>query len=81
VAILANLSISVKEAGALLGLFLAQFVLGAFVPEDQHGTELVIVSVVYLAMAAYILLRKRRDVGRLMKDGFKTPYEELAQSG
>lgn len=80
VAILADLSISVREAMAMLGLFAAQFVVGAFVPESSHGTELIIVSVVYLVMAAAIVVRKRRDIGALLHDGLRAPYDELAKS-
>ena len=80
VAILTNLSLSVKEAGALLGLFVAQFAVGAVVPESAHGVELVIVAILYLLLAAGILIRKRRDAGQMLKDGFKTSYEELALS-
>ncbi len=80
VAILANLSISVREALALFGLFWAQFIVGAFVPESAHGAELVIVSFVYLALAGFILLKRWRQLGRMIKDGFRTPYERLANS-
>jgi cation:H+ antiporter len=81
VAVLSNLSISVKEAWGLFGLFWAQFIIGAFVPASRHGTELLIVSVVYLVLAAFVLARHWRDVRRLVHDGFRTPYEELAGSG
>lgn len=81
VAVLSNLSISVKEAWGLFGLFWAQFIIGAFVPASRHGTELLIVSVVYLVLAAFVLARHWRDVRRLVRDGFRTPYEELAGSG
>ena len=81
VAILTNLSISVREAGGLLGLFVAQFVLGAVIPESAHGTELIIVAIMYLGLAAAILVRKRGDARTMLKDGFRTSYEELARSG
>src|SRR5207237_8405155 len=50
-AILSNLSISVREALALFALFWAQFLLGAVVPGSAHGVERVVVSVAYLACA------------------------------
>ena len=80
VAILSNLSISVREAAALFSLFWAQFVLGAVVPESAHGTELVIVSVVYLLLAASMIVRQRQNVPRFMRDGLRTPYAELVDS-
>ncbi len=79
VAILTNLSISLREAGMLFGLFWAQFVLGAIVPDRWHGAELVVVGVVYLLLAATYFVRQRHDVPRLMRDGLRTKYAELTQ--
>jgi cation:H+ antiporter len=77
VAILANLSISVREAGMLFGLFWAQFVLGAIVPESWHGAELVAVGIAYLALAAFYFVRQRGELVRRLRDGLRTPYAEL----
>src|SRR5205085_1733919 len=57
VALLANLSLSVREALLLFGLFWGQFVLGAVMSDISHGTERVIVSVVYLILGGAVLLR------------------------
>ncbi len=78
VAVLANRSISVKEAYALLGLFLAQFVLGAALPEGIRELERIIVGVVYLCLAAGIIFKQRRAFRPLLRDGFRTPVAELA---
>jgi cation:H+ antiporter len=77
VAILANLSISVKEAWALFSLFWAQFLIGAVVPSHAHGVERVIVSGIYLVLGAMILVRDRRRLPQLLRDGFRTPHEQL----
>ncbi len=79
VATLASLSISVREAAALFGLFWGQFILGAFVPEEAHGAERIIVSVVYLLLAAMIAFRDRRLVPALFRDGFRTPHLDLRE--
>jgi cation:H+ antiporter len=76
-AILADLSMSVREAWALFGLFWAQFLLGAVLPASAHGAELVAVSVVYLVLAVAMLVRKRRHLVALMRDGLRAPYEHL----
>jgi len=81
VAILTNLSISVREAGMLFGLFWAQFVLGAVVPESWHGGELVAVGIVYLLLAAVYFWRQRDAVPRLLRDGLRTNYAELTRQG
>jgi len=77
VAVLATLSISTREALMLFTLFWAQFVIGAVVPETLHGKELVIVGVVYLVLGLAILLRDRGRLPRLLRDGFREPYQVL----
>jgi cation:H+ antiporter len=81
VAILASLSISTREAMGLFGLFWAQFIIGAIVPGSVKGVELVAVSAVYLALAAWILFRDRKRIPRLLRDGFRTSYQRLQESG
>jgi cation:H+ antiporter len=77
-AVLATLSISTREALMLFGLFWAQFVIGAVVPDSFGGRELIIVGVVYLLLGAWIFARERALLPRLLRDGFKTPYATLA---
>jgi cation:H+ antiporter len=77
VAVLASLSISVREAWALIALFSAQFLLAAVLPPSLHGTELVFVSGVYVALGAAIMLRDRGRLPGLLRDGLWTPYDEL----
>ena len=80
VAIMSNLTLSLREAGALFGLFWAQFILGAFVPESMHGTERVTVAILYLVLGVGILVRDRRRIPRLVRDGFAASHDELAAS-
>jgi cation:H+ antiporter len=77
VMILANLSISVREALALFGLFWAQFILGAIIPGSSHGIERIVMSVVYLVLAAAIIVRDRRRLAGLMRDGLFASHAEL----
>jgi cation:H+ antiporter len=77
VAILANLHLSIREAWWLFGLFWAQFIVGAIVPESAHGLELVIVGVAYLALALAVIFRDRRAVPQLLRDGFRSSYADL----
>jgi cation:H+ antiporter len=76
VAILVNLAISVREAAALSGLFLLQFALAALVP---GAAELLALSVVYLVLAAALLVRARRLLGPILRDGLRTPYHQLTE--
>ncbi len=79
VSVLANLTLSVKEAFLLLGLFLAQFVLGGVLPEGIHDIERIAVGVIYLLLAAWILMREHVAMRRLLRDGLRTPVAELAE--
>jgi cation:H+ antiporter len=78
VAILLNLSMSNKEAMALFGLFWAQFLVGAVVPESAHGSERIVVSVIYLALGVGMIVKNRKAIRPLAHDGFRAPYAELA---
>ena len=77
VAILVNLSISLREAFALFGLFWAQFILGALVPPSSKGIELLALSALYILLGVWLLVRKHGDFRHLLRDGFRTPYAQL----
>lgn len=77
-AILVNLSMSIKEAGLLFGLFMVQFVAGAVGPESIHDEVRILTGVIHLIMAAVLFARSRRQVPVLMRDGFRTPYSVLS---
>ena len=47
-------------------------------PEEWHGEELVLFALAYLALGLYGLIRQRREVPRLLHDGFRAKYSELA---
>jgi cation:H+ antiporter len=76
-AVLANRTLSVQEGWALFGLFWSQFVLGAVLPDSAHGAELVLVSVLYLALAVVMIARNRHELRPLLRDGLRTPYARL----
>jgi cation:H+ antiporter len=77
VAILFNLQMSNREAQVLFGLFWAQFIVGALVPENLHQAERVGVAIVYILMGVFLILKDRGPMRRLLKDGFRTPYSQL----
>jgi cation:H+ antiporter len=76
-AILFNLELSVREALALLGLFWAQFLIGAVVPASAHGLELLVVSAAYLVAGGVLMVRHHGELRMRLRDGFVTPYEVL----
>ena len=80
VAILVNLSISLGEAAALFGLFWAQFVLSALVPRQWHGTELVILSAIYILLGLWLIIRRFGAFRDRLRDGFLTSYASMEPS-
>jgi cation:H+ antiporter len=78
VAIMSNLSLSLREAGSLFVLFWAQFVVGAVVPASAHGTERILVGILYLVLGVAIIARDRRRIPLLLRDAFAVPYAELS---
>jgi cation:H+ antiporter len=79
VAILSNLSLSLREAGYLFGLFWAQFIVGALVPESLHAAERLGVGALYLVLGLAFILRDRRRVPALIRDAFVASYAELGE--
>jgi cation:H+ antiporter len=75
---LINLSMSLREAAVLFVLFWAQFLTGAVVPKEWHGVELVLFGLAYLVLALWSLVGDRREVPRLLYDGFRAKYSDLA---
>ncbi len=75
---LINLSMSLREAAALFVLFWAQFITGAVVPAEWHGKELVLFGLAYLVLAFHGLIGSRREIPRLLHDGFRADYKELS---
>ncbi|MDP9404423.1 MAG: sodium:proton exchanger [Actinomycetota bacterium] len=78
-AILVNRAMSVREAGALFGLFMVQFIAGAVGPESIHDEVRIITSVAYLALGAWLFLAARGAVPPLLNDGFRTSYATLSK--
>ncbi|HEX7246730.1 MAG TPA: sodium:proton exchanger [Actinomycetota bacterium] len=79
VAVIANLSMSLREAVMVFSLFWAQFILGGLVPERFHGVERIGVGVVYLLLAAWILLTGKLQFRKLAHNAFRAPYGELVE--
>jgi cation:H+ antiporter len=77
-AVLSNLSMSVREAWLLFGMFWAQFIVGGILPERLHVVSRIGVGAVYLVAGVWIIVRDRERMRRLFRDGFRASYSELA---
>ncbi len=71
VAVLANRRISVREASALLGLFMVQLVTKLPAFSAVHTEARIGIGIVYLALATAIVVHQRRAVPPLMQDGLR----------
>ena len=80
VAVLASLSLSVREAIMLFVLFWAQFVVGAAVPERWHGSERIVVSLCYLALAVVFIFRQRGALRAVLHTAFRVRYAEMDEA-
>jgi hypothetical protein len=61
----------------LFGLFISQFILGALLPPDLRHLERVSIGILYLALAAITLFAQRSNLRPLMRDGLRTPLDEM----
>jgi cation:H+ antiporter len=77
VGVLANLSMSVREASAVLGLFLAQFIIGAAGPASIHDETRIVTGVIYLILAAVLIAGRGGQLKVLFRDGFRTSYASM----
>jgi len=77
VAVLANRSISVKEACVLLGVWIGQLFTKLPLFEAVHGPARISIGILYLVMAAVVVWRQRRAFRPLLHDGFRVPVAEL----
>jgi cation:H+ antiporter len=75
VAVISSLTLSLREAGLLFGLFWGQFILGAIVPPHLHGIERVAIGVVYLVLGSWVLITDRRRIPGLLRAGFRGTLE------
>jgi len=78
IAVLMNLSMSTREALQMFLLFAAQFVATAAGPEQFHSEVRIGTAVLYLLLAARLFWRERAAIRPLLRDGFRTSYEDLS---
>ncbi|MGH8957304.1 MAG: sodium:proton exchanger [Acidimicrobiia bacterium] len=81
VAILASRSMDRKEALVLLGLFIAQlfesFYVSIVLDEEYNAAGRVGVAIVFLIAAAWVGLRRLREVRTTVNEGLRAPIEVL----
>jgi cation:H+ antiporter len=76
VAVIANLRMTTREAWTMFGLYLLQLAT-RLLPGEFHTEARIGIAVLYLVLAASLVLRDRRSMPRLLADGFRAPYSDL----
>ncbi|HLG01355.1 MAG TPA: sodium:proton exchanger [Acidimicrobiia bacterium] len=80
VAVLMNLSLDAREAMALFGLFVTQFIIGAVFGNEVDTYTRIIIGCIYLLLAAWLVIRRRASVRPMIRNGFRSNLAELAAS-
>ena len=81
VSLLITLALSARAALALFVLFATQFLASVLLPAEVDRTIVLALSVLYLLLAAGLLVRHRARLRRTVRDGLRTPFDELADEG
>jgi hypothetical protein len=84
VAIVASRSVSTKEAWAMLSLFIAQLLESGLaelghISEETSAQARIGVGVVFLLAAAWVLRKDFRQLVVVVREGLRTPWDELAR--
>jgi cation:H+ antiporter len=84
VAIVASRSVSTKEAWAMLSLFILQLLESGLaelghISEEGSAQARIGVGIVFLLAAAWVLRKDFRNLVRVIRDGLRTPWDELAR--
>jgi cation:H+ antiporter len=78
VALLVDRTLTFRGATALLSLFLVQFVISVVGSPQANRITIIVLSIVYGALAAILLVRSRGQLVGLARAGTVTPFAELS---
>jgi cation:H+ antiporter len=77
VSLLVNLRLALRGAGALLVLFVVQFVSSITLSREVDQVVILVMSAVYAVLAITLFIATRRDLVRTTRDGLVTPFDKL----
>ena len=80
VSILVTLALTTRNALALLVLFAVQFFGSLLLSSEADRTLNLVLSGVYIALAAVEFFRHRKVLVRTTRDGLRTPFDELQRA-
>lgn len=79
-ALLSDLTFTVREAWVLFALYAGQFVLGAAVPDAAHSPVRLATGALFTGAALTVFARGRARTAQLLRHGLRTPYTELVEA-
>ncbi|RSM85253.1 sodium:proton exchanger [Kibdelosporangium aridum] len=79
VSILIDRRITAKGASALFTLFAIQFTASIVLSPAANRVVILMMSTLYIVLAVGRFLVRRRDLGRVVRDGVATPFSELTR--
>ena len=84
VAIVASRSVSTKEAWVMLSLFIFQLLESGLtelghISEEASAQARIGVGIVFLLAAVWVLRKDVRTLSRVVKDGLRTPWDQLVE--
>ncbi len=84
VAIVASRSVSTKEAWVMLSLFFLQLLESGLtelghISEEASAQARIGVGIVFLLAAVWVLRKDVRTLGRVIRDGLRTPWDRLVE--
>jgi len=77
VALLIDKRITSRGAWALLGLFMVQFLVSVFAGDQANRITIIALSGLYVVLAVSRLVKRRRDLLDVLRDGTVAPLDEL----
>jgi cation:H+ antiporter len=77
VALLIDKRLTSRGAWALLTLFLVQFLVSVTAGAQANRITIIVLSVLYVVLAAVRLVRRRRDLLDVLRDGTVAPLDQL----
>jgi len=80
VSILIDLGLTIWGALGLLVLFSAQFAASLTLSPAGNRTVIIVLTVVYIALAVIQFVYRRRDAARIVREGLFTPFPQLAET-
>jgi cation:H+ antiporter len=80
VSLLVTLALTTRGAAALFVLFAVQFFGSLLLSTETDYVLNMVLSGVYVALAVALFVRHRHELGQVVRDGLRTPFDDLQRA-